>query len=102
MLRFFPRPGAALPCLLSAFGCLHAATTIVAATDPGPVKSVDGGSTWQVLPVNASSGLLSGQGTFYALAHDPKVHVDPNNPSTVYAFARLGLRYGSDNMAHRG
>jgi len=86
MLRFFPRP--ALPCLLLAFGCLHAATTIVAATDLGPVKSVDGGATWQVLPVNVSSGLLSGQPTFYALALDPKT------PSTWYATGYAGGSYG--------
>jgi hypothetical protein len=74
--------------LLLAFACgLHAATTIIAATALGPVKSTDGGATWSVLPVNVNSGLLSGQPSFDALA------VDPKTPSTWYATGYAGA-YG--------
>ena len=67
-------------CLLFACaGGLHAASTILGATNLGPVKSTDGGATWSVIPVNVNSGLLSGQPYFYTLA------VDPKTPSTWYA-----------------
>ena len=57
---------------------LHAATTILTATDVGLVKSTDGGATWSVIPVNVSSGLLSGQPVTYTVA------VDPKTPSNWY------------------
>ena len=47
-------------------------------------KSTDGGTTFT--PLMNKFALFG-----------PYVHVDPNNPSTVYAFARLGSNYGSDN-----
>ncbi len=72
-------------------GCtcgLHAASTIITATNLGPVRSTDGGATWQVLPVNVNSGLLSGQPSFRTLA------VDPKTPSTWYATGYAGGSYG--------
>lgn len=38
----------------------HADTTIQAATQSGPYKSVAGFATWQQVPVNAHSPLLGG------------------------------------------
>src|ERR1019366_5351375 len=75
-------------CLLFACaGGLHAASTILAATNLGPVKSTDGGITWSVIPVNVNSGLLSGQPAAYSVAFDPKT------PSTWYATGYAGV-YG--------
>ena len=89
MLRVFAFPLQVLLCLLLALAVsLHAATTIAGATNLGPVKSTDGGATWQVLPVNVSSGLLPGQPSFYALALAPKT------PSTWYATGHAGGSYG--------
>lgn len=60
-------------CLLLALTSnLPAATTILAATPIGPVKSIDGGVTWSVIPVNYSGGLLSGQPTADIVAVDAK------------------------------
>lgn len=59
MFHIFAFPRHVLLCLLLAFPIyLRAATTLVGATSLGPVKSVDGGATWQVLPVDGKSGLL--------------------------------------------
>jgi uncharacterized protein (TIGR03437 family) len=75
-------------CLLFAcVGGLHAASTILAATSFGPIKSADGGNTWSVIPVNFNSGLLSGQPASYAVA------VDPKTPSTWYFTGYAGV-YG--------
>ena len=51
---------------------LHAASTILAATPLGPVKSTDGGVTWSVIPVNVNRGPLSQQPGMSGLAVDPK------------------------------
>ncbi len=71
--------------LISCVSGLHAASTILAATTLGPVKSTDGGATWQVITVKASNGLLSGQPTLGAVA------VDPKTPSTWYATGYAGV-----------
>ena len=72
-------------CLLFACaGGLHAASTILVASNLGPVTSTDGGATWQVLAVNVNSGLLSGQPELLAVAFDPKT------PSTWYATGGAG------------
>jgi BNR/Asp-box repeat len=73
-------------CLLFACaGGLHAASTILVASNRGPVKSTDGGITWSVIPVNVNSGLLSGQPTPNAVA------VDPKTPSTWYFTGYAGV-----------
>ncbi|MBI2680178.1 MAG: hypothetical protein HYX25_04110 [Candidatus Solibacter usitatus] len=68
---------------------LQAATTIVATTGLGPIKSTDGGVTWSVIPVNVSNGILSGQPTLRVIGYDPTA------PSTTwYAHGDAGGTYG--------
>jgi len=67
---------------------LHAATTILIATEVGLVKSTDGGATWSVIPVNVSSGLLSGQPVAYTVA------VDPKTPSNWYITGKSNGAFG--------
>ena len=71
--------------LFACAGGLYATSTILVATNLGPVKSTDGGTTWSVIPVNANSGLLSGQPQLSAVAFDPKT------PSTWYATGTTGV-----------
>jgi hypothetical protein len=71
-------------CLLSGWAAELPATTIVATTQLGPVRSTDGGSTWKLLPMNVNSGLISRQPGLYAVV------VDPKTPSTWYATGAAG------------
>jgi hypothetical protein len=75
--------------LLFLVSSLHAATTIIATTGLGPIKSTDGGITWSVIPVNVSNGILSGQPTLRVIGYDPTA------PSTTwYAHGDAGGTYG--------
>ncbi|HTB20031.1 MAG TPA: IPT/TIG domain-containing protein [Bryobacteraceae bacterium] len=62
----------------------QAATTIWAGTSVGPYKSVDGGATWQFVPVATSNPLIQGNPNVLAIALDPK------QPSTVYLVGNAG------------
>jgi hypothetical protein len=65
MLRFFPRPRPALPCLLLAFGCLHAATTTVPAK-PGDILILWGTGFGPTNPVPPSGTAVPGDKTYLA------------------------------------
>jgi uncharacterized protein (TIGR03437 family) len=65
-------------------GTARAASTLYAATKQGPFKSIDSGVTWKQLIVTSNDSSLPGEPETFAMA------VDPQNPSTVYAFARFG------------
>lgn len=65
-------------------GTATAASTLYAATKTGPFKSTDNGVTWKQLIVTSNDSSLPGQPEIFAIA------VDPQNPSTVYAFGRFG------------
>jgi uncharacterized protein (TIGR03437 family) len=65
-------------------GLAHAApavTTTYAATNVGPMRSTDGGATWQLLKVSVSNPLLQGVPDTVAMA------VDPTNASILYLLA---------------
>lgn len=61
-----------------------AASTLYAATKQGPFKSTDSGVTWKQLLVTSNDASLPGEPETLAMV------VDPQTPSTVYAFARFG------------
>ena len=65
-------------------GTGRAASTLYAATKTGPFKSTDSGATWKQLIVTSNDSSLPGQPEVFAIA------VDPQNPSTLFAFARFG------------
>ncbi len=67
-------------CLLGCGIAAQAATTTTfwAGTNAGLLKSIDGGATWQPVPVTTGNSLL--QGTF----NIPAVAVDPQQPSSIY------------------
>ncbi len=69
---------------LAIAGPARAASTLYAATKTGPFKSTDGGATWKQLIVTSNDSALPGQPEIFSMA------VDPQNTSTVYAFARFG------------
>ena len=82
-------PAIAILMLVLFVSSLHAATTIVAVCGLGPIKSIDGGVTWSVIPVNVSNGVLSGQPTLRVIGYDPRT------PSTTwYAHGDAGGTYG--------
>ncbi len=66
----------------------HAATTFIAATNLGPVRSTDGGANWSVLPVNVNNAFLTGQPNLFVLA------VDPKTPTTWYATGGASGSFG--------
>jgi uncharacterized protein (TIGR03437 family) len=68
--------------ILFACGAADAATTVWAGTAAGVYKSVDSGSTWQVVPVNVSDPLL--RGTNPQTANVDAMALDPQQPATVY------------------
>jgi uncharacterized protein (TIGR03437 family) len=65
-------------------GPARAASTLYAGTKRGPFKSTDSGVTWTQLIVTTNDSSLPGEPETFAMA------VDPQNPSTVYAFGRFG------------
>jgi uncharacterized protein (TIGR03437 family) len=65
-------------------GTATAASTLYAATKTGPFKSTDSGVTWKQLIVTSNDSSLPGQPEVFAIV------VDPQNLSTLYAFARFG------------
>jgi uncharacterized protein (TIGR03437 family) len=84
MLRFFPRPRPALPCLLLAFGCLHAATTTVPAK-PGDILILWGTGFGPTNPVPPSGTAVPGDKT-YSASVIPTVTIN-NVSATVYGAA---------------
>ena len=76
---------------------LNAATTILAAAEVGPIKSTDGGLTWQIIPVTVNSGLLAGQPSAGTIAVDPKT---PN--TTWYTWGTVSGTYGFFKTADAG
>jgi uncharacterized protein (TIGR03437 family) len=64
-------------------GTATAASTLYAATKQGPFKSTDSGATWKQLIVTSNDSSLPGEPSTLAMV------VDPQTPSTVYAFARF-------------
>jgi len=64
-------------------GTATAASTLYAATKQGPFKSTDSGLTWKLLTVTSNDPSLPGEPEIFAIA------VDPQTPSTVYAFGRF-------------
>jgi uncharacterized protein (TIGR03437 family) len=69
--------------LLGTVGAARAASTLYASTKQGPFKSTDSGGTWQQLIVTTNDPSLPGEPSTLVMA------VDPQTPSTVYAFARF-------------
>ena len=65
-------------------GTARPASTLYAATKTGPFKSTDSGVTWKQLLVTSNDSSLPGQPEVFSIV------VDPQNTSTVYAFARFG------------
>jgi uncharacterized protein (TIGR03437 family) len=65
-------------------GPARAASTLYAATKTGPFKSTDSGVTWKQLIVTSNDSSLPGQPEIFSMV------VDPQTPSTVYAFGRFG------------
>jgi len=65
-------------------GTATAASTLYAATKTGPFKSTDSGVTWKQLIVTSNDSSLPGQPEIFSMV------VDPQTPSTVYAFGRFG------------
>ncbi len=61
----------------------RAASTLYAGTGLGPFKSTDSGVTWQQLIVTTNDPALPGVPKIFAIV------VDPQTPSTVYAFGRF-------------
>ena len=64
-------------------GAARAASTLYAATKFGPFKSTDSGVTWKQLIVTTNDPSLPGQPETFVMA------VDPQTPSSVYAFGRF-------------
>jgi uncharacterized protein (TIGR03437 family) len=64
-------------------GAVRAASTLYAATKQGPFKSTDSGVTWKQLIVTSNDSSLPGEPSTLVMA------VDPQTPSTVYAFGRF-------------
>ena len=62
---------------------VRAASTLYAATKQGPFKSTDGGVTWAQLTVTSNDSSLPGEPNTLVMT------VDPQTPSTVYAFGRF-------------
>jgi len=60
-----------------------AASTLYVATKLGPFKSTDSGLTWKQLTVTSNDASLPGQPAVLVIS------VDPQTPSTLYAFARF-------------
>jgi uncharacterized protein (TIGR03437 family) len=73
---------------LALAGTATAASTIYAATKQGPFKSTDNGATWKQLIVASNDSSLPGQPITLTML------VDPQTPSTVYAFARFNSPSG--------
>src|SRR5580704_14276662 len=69
--------------LLGTVGAARAASTLYAATKQGPFKSTDSGVTWKQLIVTTNDSSLPGEPSTLVMA------VDPQTPSTVYAFGRF-------------
>jgi uncharacterized protein (TIGR03437 family) len=65
--------------VLAMTGAAFAASTILAGTMQGLVKSTDGGTTWQLLTTASANPLLSGASNFGSVA------VHPRNPNIWYA-----------------
>ena len=70
--------------VLGLAGTARAASTLYAATKTGPFKSTDSGVTWKQLIVTSNDSSLPGQPEIFSMV------VDPQTPSTVYAFGRFG------------
>jgi uncharacterized protein (TIGR03437 family) len=64
-------------------GTATAASTLYAATKQGPFKSTDSGVTWKQLIVTSNDSSLPGEPNTLVIV------VDPQTPSTAYAFARF-------------
>jgi uncharacterized protein (TIGR03437 family) len=64
-------------------GTASAASTLYASTKQGPFKSTDSGVTWKQLIVTSNDASLPGEPSTLAMV------VDPQTPTTVYAFARF-------------
>ena len=64
-------------------GTATAASTLYAATKTGPFKSTDSGVTWRQLIVTSNDSSLPGQPEIFSMV------VDPQTPSTVYAFGEV-------------
>ncbi len=69
--------------MLALAGTAKAASTVYAATKQGPFKSTDSGITWKQLIVTSNDSSLPGEPNTLVMV------VDPQTPSTVYAFARF-------------
>jgi uncharacterized protein (TIGR03437 family) len=69
--------------VLALAGTATAASTLYAATKQGPFKSTDGGVSWKQLTVTSNDPSLPGEPSTLVMT------VDPQTPSTVYAFARF-------------
>ncbi len=69
-------------------GTANAASTLYAATSLGPFKSTDSGVTWKQLTVMSNDSSLPGVPKILAMV------VDPQTPSTLYAFARFSSPAG--------
>jgi uncharacterized protein (TIGR03437 family) len=69
--------------ILALAGPARAASTLYAATKQGPFKSTDSGATWTQLIVTTNDSSLPGEPSTLVIA------VDPQTPSTVYAFGRF-------------
>ena len=74
---------------LALAGTASAASTLYASTKIGPFKSTDSGVTWQQLIVTTNDPSLPGEPSTLVMA------VDPQTPSTVYAFGRFTSASGS-------
>ena len=70
--------------VLTLAGTARAVSTLYAATKTGPFKSTDSGVTWKQLIVTSNDSSLPGQPEIFSMV------VDPQTPSTVYAFGRFG------------
>jgi uncharacterized protein (TIGR03437 family) len=66
----------------------RAASTLYAATKLGPFKSTDSGVTWKQSIVTTNDSSLPGQPSIFSIV------VDPQTPSTVYAFGRFSSPSG--------
>ena len=69
--------------VLALAGTARASSTLYAATKTGPFKSTDSGVTWKQLIVTSNDPSLPGQPEIFSMV------VDPQTPSTVYAFGRF-------------
>jgi uncharacterized protein (TIGR03437 family) len=69
--------------VLALAGTASAASTLYASTKLGPFKSTDSGVSWKQLTVTSNDAALPGEPAALTMV------VDPQTPSTVYAFARF-------------